>query len=158
MSLRTVREDILRLAADPLVVGHFSDVRPLVGNAGRLDWTLNAALSRAWRANPALLDFGRLTLVATGAKFPFPRTLLVGLGRRERFGREERREAYRIAAASAVSLGAGRLVFEAFPQPASADPFAGSEEDLERALAALPRRPAEVVFAAEGAAAGRRRP
>lgn len=157
MSLHVVREDILRLSADPLVLGHFADVRPLAGNTARLDWVLNAAVSRAWRSNPSLFEFGRLTLLATGGKFPFPRVLVVGLGRKDRFAREERREAFRIGLSSAVSIGGARAVVEPFPCPASGDPFLGAAEDLEKALAGVGKGPIEVTLAVEAASSARRR-
>jgi leucyl aminopeptidase len=156
VSLRPVREDILSIPADPAVLGHFSDVRPLAGPAGRLDWILNAALSRAWRRRSDLFEFGRLTLLATGGRFPFPRVIVVGLGARERFGREERREAYRLALGSALSLGGTRVSLEAFGRP-GVEP-AGAADDLEGALSSLPRRPVDVTLALEGGGSGRRSP
>ncbi len=157
MSFNVLREDALRTAADHLVLGHFSDERPLTGTPGRLDWTLNAVLSRAWRKRPDLLDFGRMTLAATEGKFPFPRILLVGLGPRARFSREERREAYRIALLSASRVGAGRLAVESFPLGGKeADGMGASEQDLRQALDSLPRPPAEVVFLEKAPPAARR--
>jgi hypothetical protein len=156
VSLRPVREDILSISADPVVLGHFSDVRPLAGAAGRLDWILNAALSRAWRRRSDLFEFGRLTLLATGGRFPFARVIVVGLGAQERFGREERREAYRLALRSAFAIGGTQVAFEAFGRTGF-DP-GGAADDLEVALTSLPRRPVDVTLALEGGGSGRRSP
>ncbi len=157
MGFRLLREDALRVASDPLVLGHFADARPLAGSPARLDWVLNALLSRAWRSRPGLFDYGRLTLLDTGGKFPFPRALLVGLGPRARFTREERREAYRIALQAAERGGAAMVAIEPFPLGVEEAEAAGaSEQDLRMALDSLPRARGEIMLLERPVAAGKR--
>jgi hypothetical protein len=157
MGLRLLREDALRVAADPLVLGHFADAPPLAGSPARLDWILNGLLSRAWRSRPDLFSRGHLTLLDTGGKFPFPRALLVGLGPRARFTREERRESYRIALQAAGKVGGAMVAIEPFPLGDDEAEAAGTaEHDLRTALDSLPRSPGEVTLIERPVTAGKR--
>jgi Cytosol aminopeptidase family, N-terminal domain len=77
-------------AADALVLTFFSDERPLRGAAGLVDWRLCGRLSRLIKAGR--LDGGpdEVTLVPpAGARLPFPRIFVFGLGSSEGF--DERR-------------------------------------------------------------------
>ncbi len=148
MKTSALEGDILALPGDTLVLGQFGDERPLLRAAGRLDWLLNAALSRLWRARPALFSFGGMAAAVTGGRVPAPRAVVVGLGEKGRFDRERRVEAFRVALRAAAGMGARQLLLEAFPL---GDGHLGAvEEDLALAARAEAGIALEVTLVREG--------
>jgi hypothetical protein len=102
--------DMLEAAQAPeaLVLPFFADERPLRGAAGLCDWRLCGRLSR-------LLANGRLdgnwcetTLYPPGARLPFPRLVLFGLGAQGSFDEPRAREAARKIRDVVARLGVKR--------------------------------------------------
>jgi hypothetical protein len=104
--------NLLNFRGDALLLFHHSDVRPLDGTVALVDWRLNAAVSILWKRKPDLLRFGQLTVVATQGKLPAETIILAGLGLSEEFSADLRREIYRLAVKSAVSLGLSRVAVQ----------------------------------------------
>lgn len=94
---------------DLLVVHIWTDVRPLRGAAGLLDWRLCGRLS-------SLIQSGRLTgaegeqlLLPLGGRLPWAAAMVMGLGGRTDFSTGRFRTAVRRAFAAAHGLGARNL-------------------------------------------------
>ena len=115
MVLRYRGGDILNFRGDLLALGHFSDLRPLTGPLAWFDWRSNASVSRLWKDREDLFRFGRMTLVASQGKVPAGGVLVAGLGTREHFTVDLRREIYRQILHSARGLRGASLAVEAFP-------------------------------------------
>jgi hypothetical protein len=89
-----------RGAPEALVLPFFSDERPLHGAAGLCDWRLCGRLSRlvapgADGRSRVAGSFGEFTLYPSGARLPFQRLVLFGLGAQESFDEDEAKEANR---------------------------------------------------------------
>jgi hypothetical protein len=104
--------NLLNFRGDALLLFHHSDVRPLKGSVALVDWRLNAAVSILWKRKRELLRFGQLTVVATQGKLPSETIILAGLGLSDEFSADLRREIYRLAVKSAVSLGLSRVAVQ----------------------------------------------
>ena len=102
----------LKYRGDAILLGHFSNILPLRGTVGTLDWLFNASISQLWKVRPTLLDFGTQTLIPTQGRLPVSFVMLVGLGMEDDLSRDLRREAYRIGIAAMAGLGAGRVAAE----------------------------------------------
>lgn len=107
--------DPLKYRGDVLVLGHFSDTKPLAGTVAYLDWMFNASLSNLWKAKPGLLDFGVQTLLPTLGKLPFPYLVLMGLGRKGDLSGDLRKEIYRMGLNAALGMKARKLGCEVIP-------------------------------------------
>jgi hypothetical protein len=89
-----------RGAPEALVLPFFADERPLHGAAGLCDWRLCGRLSRlvsATRGGRHRVEgrFGEITLYPSGARLPFQRLVLFGLGPQEKFDEDLATEANR---------------------------------------------------------------
>ena len=91
---------------DLIVAQIWSDVRPLRGAAGLIDWRLSGRLS-------SLIQSGRLTgaegeqlLVTTGGRLPWPAAMIMGLGSRVAFSTTRFRDAVHRVFVAAGGLGA----------------------------------------------------
>jgi hypothetical protein len=91
---------------DLIVAQIWSDVRPLRGAAGLIDWRLSGRLS-------SLIQSGRLTgaegeqlLVTTGGRLPWPAAMIMGLGSRVAFSTTRFRDAVHRVLVAAGGLGA----------------------------------------------------
>ncbi len=132
MKLHLRGSDPMKFDGDALILGHFEDICPLTGFLGQLDWILNASISNLWKKKPDLLQFGTVTLLATQGKISASQVLLVGLGSRDKFNREMRREAFALGFCSAAGIGVERLAIEAFP--VNGDYDRNIDEDLIKAF------------------------
>lgn len=107
--------DALNYRGDVLLLFHPSDVKPLAGTLGLLDWRCNAAVSVLLKRKPGLFNFGQLTVLATQGKIPTQTVVLTGLGSEEEFSRDLRKEAYRLALEAAAKLGGRKVAIEGIP-------------------------------------------
>ncbi len=128
MKLHLRGSDPMKFDGDALILGHFDDICPLTGFMGQLDWVLNASISKLWKKRPDLFQFGTITLLATQGKISAFQVLLVGLGSKDKFNREMRREAFTLGFSSAAGIGAEKLAIEAFP--VNGDRDRNIDEDL----------------------------
>lgn len=144
MKLHLRGSDPMNFKGDLLILGHFSSVCPLSGYTGMMDWVLNASISRLWKEKPDLLDFGKVTLLASQGKVSPGQVLLLGLGEQEAFTRRFRKEAYGLGFTSAAGLGARKLALEAFPVKGDRD--SNIDEDLLAAYDILGNAVPEVVY------------
>lgn len=122
----------MNFRGDAMLLFHHSDVRPLEGKIALVDWRLNAAVSILWKRKPELLRFGQLTVVATQGKLPSETIILAGLGNTTEFSGDLRREIYRLAIESSLSLGLSRVAVQGVPL--SDEDVDLSLEDLEWAM------------------------
>ncbi len=74
------REGIDAQECDVLVIGFFSDERPLKGSAGLIDWRLNGMLSRLLAERKLTGDWKETTLIPTQGRIMSRMILLFGLG------------------------------------------------------------------------------
>ena len=105
----------LNYRGDVLLLFHPSDVKPLTGTLALIDWRCNAAISVLWKRKPDLFKFGRLTVLATQGKVPTQTVILVGLGSREEFVSDLRKEAYRLSIDAAMKLKGKKVAVEGIP-------------------------------------------
>ncbi|MDP2343603.1 MAG: M17 family peptidase N-terminal domain-containing protein [Deltaproteobacteria bacterium] len=68
------------LVCDSIVVGVFSDVRPLAGLLGMIDWRLCGRLSRLFEQGMVTGEDGERVLIPTLGRVPAPRLFLYGWG------------------------------------------------------------------------------
>jgi len=115
MNLHLRGGDPLKYRGDVLILGHFSDIKPLTGTVAHLDWMFNASISNLWKARPDLLDFAGQTLLPTLGKLPFPYLVLMGLGQREAFSGDLRQEIYRMGLQAALGMEARNVGCEGIP-------------------------------------------
>ena len=77
--------DQLDKPPEALILPFFSDERPLRGAAGLCDWRLCGRLSRLLQSGRVQGQWGETTLYPGGARLPFAKLVLFGLGAAERF-------------------------------------------------------------------------
>jgi hypothetical protein len=82
------RWDQAAAAGDMLAFGLWSDVRPLRGAAGLVDWRLCGRLSALIAAGHVNGRLGERTLLSSGRRLPWKVALAVGLGARADFTEE----------------------------------------------------------------------
>jgi hypothetical protein len=82
-------------APEALVLPFFADERPLRGAAGLCDWRLCGRLSRLLANGRLDGKWGEATLYPPGARLPFPRLVMFGLGAQGSFDEPRAREAAR---------------------------------------------------------------
>jgi hypothetical protein len=126
-------------AGDAICVAVWSDVRPLRGAAGLLDWRLCGRLSALVAAGKVTGDDGEQTLFPTAARLPWRLVLALGAGPRSEFSDKRLQLTVRRALKAVKGLGARRL--------ALALPARDGERATTGAAAALtPRRALDVVL------------
>jgi len=80
MQIRVLSERITRIRTEILVLGFFQDVRPVRGLAGEVDWIHNGIFSHLMKRQKLQGHCGEAMLLASQAKLPTPKVLLIGLG------------------------------------------------------------------------------
>jgi Cytosol aminopeptidase family, N-terminal domain len=80
MQIRALSERVTRIRAEILVLGFFQDVRPVRGLAGEVDWIHNGIFSHLMKREKLKGRCGEAMLLASQAKLPTPKVLLIGLG------------------------------------------------------------------------------
>jgi hypothetical protein len=100
-------------ASDAFIVPVWSDVRPLRGAAGLLDWRLCGRLSKMIRDGRFSGAVGEKLLLATN-RIRWQRVLAVGMGESSSFGDEDLRQAMDACLEALRRIG-GRSLAIAFP-------------------------------------------
>jgi hypothetical protein len=80
MEIILSKERVDTQECDVLVVGFFSDERPLKGSSGWVDWRLNGMLSRLLMENKLTGDWKEATLIPSQERILPRMILLLGLG------------------------------------------------------------------------------
>ncbi len=96
--------DVGEVPCDLLGIWCFSDVRPLRGAAGTLDWKLDGSLSRLVRGGCITGDWGEKVLLWPAEGIDAGGILLVGLGEQGLFDTERIRQAARLMMEAASRL------------------------------------------------------
>jgi hypothetical protein len=94
---------------DALCVPVWTDVRPLRGAAGLLDWRMCGRLSRMLAAGKVTGVEGEQTLFPTAHRLPWRLVLALGAGPRRDFSERRFQDCVRRAFAAGKGLGARRL-------------------------------------------------
>ncbi len=103
------------LVCDSLVVGVFSDVRPLAGLLGVIDWRLCGRLSRLFEQGIVTGSDGERILMPTLGRVPAPRLFLYGWGPS---GAANQKAAERVSAMiGIVDAASAKTVAFGFPEP-----------------------------------------
>jgi hypothetical protein len=124
---------------DAICVPVWSDVRPLRGAAGLLDWRMCGRLSAMLAAGKVTGADGEQTLFPTAHRLPWRLVLALGAGPRADFSDKRLQATVRRALKAVAGLGARRL--------ALALPARESERATAGAAAALtPRRALDIVL------------
>ena len=92
VQLELTRRGPETIEADIVVVGFFSDDRPLRGAAGRLDWRLCGQLSEHLSSGRLDGGTGSAALLPGSGPIAAARVLLLGLGIRRKFTLERARD------------------------------------------------------------------
>jgi hypothetical protein len=121
------------LGVDAVVAGLFSDVRPLSGALGMVDWRLCGRLSRMLQQGLITGDDGERVLVPTAGRIPAPRLLLYGWGR-QASSTSSPLERVRAMVEMATRADCQRVAF-ALPEPA-AELVVLVVDDVEKLLGA----------------------
>jgi|GEM_PF-5502956 len=102
----------LDFAGDAVLLFHYSDVRPLEGALGLLDWRCNAVVSRLLKKKRDLFEYGSLSILAPQGKIPSSKVLITGLGPRGSFDADLRREILRISLLGARKVGGSKIALD----------------------------------------------
>jgi hypothetical protein len=137
LPLTVASDRATRIQTDILVLGIFSDERPLPGLAGEVDWFTCGILSRLIRSNKITGVFGEQTLLATERKLPAPKVLIAGLGERARFDRARLRQLCRALAATLAKIGARDCALELFGQAPGGARKLSDSDAIEEMVAAF---------------------
>jgi len=122
----TVRtEKISKIEAEAAVVGWYSDVRPLKGGAGTLDWLMCGALSRLILDGRIRGSVGEVALLTAAGKIPAAKIFMIGLGSRREAMPENLRLAAQAAAGAIAGAGVATAAIDLLP-------FAKEGNDAER--------------------------
>ena len=128
--LEPTLQNLDALQADALVVGLCSDVRPLAGVLGMVDWRLCGRVSRLLERGVITGDEGERVLMPTLGRIPPPRLFFFGWGRASG---STSQAADRVAAmVELIERARVERVAFAFPEPAGE--LIGHADELERLL------------------------
>lgn len=105
---------VTKVRTDVLVVGIFSDVRPLRGLAAEIDWIHQGVLSRLILGEKISGKVGETILLATQRKLPTSKVLIQGLGDKRSFNGSSFHSSNMNALASVFQLGVRRCALELF--------------------------------------------
>jgi hypothetical protein len=110
LRLHPPRLDALdELQGECLVLTFFADDRPLRGLTGLVDWRLNGSLSRLLLREFLDGHFGESLLVPVAGRLPFPRAVVIGMGRRTEFTTARFEDVCRVAFGALHGLGVARF-------------------------------------------------
>jgi hypothetical protein len=116
MRIQVRKDNCLDYQGQAIILFHFSDARPLMGNTALLDWRCNASISALLKRKNDLFKFGQLTIVATQGKFPAETVILAGLGASGDLDGGLVREVCRLALSAALKVGAREVAVDgSFP-------------------------------------------
>ena len=102
----------LDFAGDAVLLYHYSDVRPLEGVLGLLDWRCNAVVSRLVKKKKNLFEYGKMSILAPQGKIPSSKALITGLGSKRSFDADLRREILRISLLGAQKVGGSKIALD----------------------------------------------
>ena len=89
MKISAVCGELNAVDCEIIIAGFYSNVRPVKGIAGEIDWFLNGAISQLIISNKISGFLGEAILLATQGKIFADKVLLLGMGEYEDFGMEE---------------------------------------------------------------------
>jgi Cytosol aminopeptidase family, N-terminal domain len=148
--LRRLDETSVELCACTI----WSDVRPVRGLAGLLDWRLSGRLSALLASGFVTGEAGEALLLPGKPHVPFEKTLIVGLGKRADFGEAVFRDAVQHFARQLTGLRVRRAVVEL---PGRAEGLVEPEQAITWMLESLgPTPDHDAWWLVEDAAAERR--
>ncbi len=116
------------LSVDTIAVFCFSDVRPLGGVAGFVDWRVCGALSRSIESGTFSGRRGEILMLPASGRFGVWRLFVFGLGTASECNRLRFREVCREAHRVLESAGAGGVGGVVFAAPSAHCPNAGNIE------------------------------
>lgn len=132
--IELVHRPLERVSADLVVVGLFSDDRPLRGGAARVDWRLCGLISSLLMNGDLTGQCGEAVLMPSPGSLRAPRLLLLGLGERAKFRMASAQDVMRDAAARCLDLALRRLAVA--PIGIASDDFARHAPAVVGGLAA----------------------
>ncbi|HTG00059.1 MAG TPA: M17 family peptidase N-terminal domain-containing protein [Nitrospirota bacterium] len=124
VSLNVVSGDVRDIESEALVACFFDDIRPLKGEAGRLDWILCGALSRLILDGKIRGSLGEAALLTARGKVRAGKLFLIGLGPFSAYSLDALGQAARIIGATVANAGVKRILIEYY-KPADATEDAG---------------------------------
>ncbi len=139
--------DLVDKPPEALILPFFADERPLRGAAGLCDWRLCGRLSRLLQGGRIKGNWGETTLYPTGARLPFGKLILFGLGPSDRFDEDAARDAGRKIALAAARMNLSRY---AVVPPGRSTGRLSARRALELYLASEPKGEVVVVESTAG--------
>jgi len=112
MKVLVRKGNCLDFAGDVILFFHYSDIRPLKGALGLLDWRCNGIVSRLMKKKRGLFDFGRMSILAPQGKIPAAKVLITGLGPAGSMDSNLRTEALRIALKGAGNVASRKIALD----------------------------------------------
>jgi hypothetical protein len=131
-----------RVESEIVVVGFFTDERPLRGGAARADWRLCGGLSRRIEGGDLSGKSGEAMLIACGWALRAPRLMMLGLGDRHAYDRLRVSDETRSALTRCLKLRLGGVAFA---------PLGIEPDDVPRHAAALVAGVLDAVSSAQDA-------
>ncbi len=107
-------QPIVKVQAEIIAVGVFSDVRPLTGFAGLIDWYHSGVISRLILSGKISGTLRERTLIASHHKFYAPKIMLMGLGSHQRLSESALRGIYPFVFRTLSSLNIQDFAVELF--------------------------------------------
>ena len=130
-------EKIDRAEVDLIVAGFFAGELPLRGAAGQADWRLCGLISLQIEALRLRGEPGEAVLVPSFGQLAAPHVLLLGLGERAHFGRDDVRSHTQDAVGRATGLGVGSIAMAPFGLSLRAVPSESREAAVSSASSPL---------------------
>ncbi|HEY5649768.1 MAG TPA: M17 family peptidase N-terminal domain-containing protein [Nitrospiria bacterium] len=127
-------QELVKIQAEILAVGIFSDVRPLTGFSALVDWYHNGAISHLILSGKINGTLRERTLIASHPKFFSPKIMVVGLGSHQRLSESTLRGIYPFVFRTLATLNAQDIAVEMFGEELGSLASHAAIESLSREL------------------------
>lgn len=114
MAVKISTERLSKIKVDAIVAGIFSDVRPLKGMAGEIDWLFNGGVSRLIMDGKLSGQAGDSLLLVPNNRLEAGKALILGMGSKGGFNPVVLREAAKNLLQKLISLDVRRFAVEIF--------------------------------------------
>lgn len=114
MAVKIFTERLTKIEDELIVAGLFSDVRPLKGLAGEIDWLFNGEVSRLIMDGKISGQAGDSLLLVPNNRLKAGKVLILGMGNRSDFDPAGLRDMAKILLQKVIALDVRRFAVEIF--------------------------------------------